>query len=667
MCPRSLRAALRLAAVVGFVFGVSGPVEGQSLYSAGFERDINRYRWTSDLSFSERIGAWTLDLKNAFRSDAFALFDDRLSFRDEDRLSLNLRRTLGGHLFSIYGTAGWFSLSRVLSHSLFAGMRFSGPGELWFEPLLGASVDRRPGFSEGVSRAPLRTDAGPAVGFRFGMPSTFVDEYEIELQGEGRFQKLSPRQGRSIRAFGSARRIFEQTRIRTSVKVASVRRDAYQAASFLNRTEASGRLAETVESTRSDTIIATIDIERSFQSGFLLGGRLDISANARQVRTLRAPESVLFFDSDFSRRVVEGEISSSFSRNELFLRFSVRAGAEVERRSLANEDALPIAQAAQKLNILRQADNDRGFISVQLNARVPVGSRTVLQADVSANILRHDTPLVNPDDRDELFYNGLLGVRTRLSRYLEIQLQLFASYFHTVYIKSERSAENNIHRSLRLRPTIRWRPASSTRIDLATQVRATYTVDDFLLPGRRPTDQSARELRYDLDAEHDFGKGIRLRATGRLSDLRLGRFLDDVFAEIPFDTLRTGSAWVRLQVGRRISAEIGFRSFIRSDFNRAATVKYIRKADDPNEEDLPATVTRPGREIIAQNGPTVSLVWPLRDGAFLRLDGWATVQRITHRLYGDLPEGFEDAIRRSARKGKRTLIPNLAISMQWTF
>ncbi|MCH8277268.1 MAG: hypothetical protein IIA50_07025, partial [Bacteroidetes bacterium] len=61
------------------------------------------------------------------------------------------------------------------------------------------------------------------------------------------------------------------------------------------------------------------------------------------------------------------------------------------------------------------------------------------------------------------------------------------------------------------------------------------------------------------------------------------------------------------------------------------------------------------------------LVWPLRDGAFLRLDGWATVQRITHRLYGDLPEGFEDAIRRSARKGKRTLIPNLAISMQWTF
>ena len=61
----------------------------------------------------------------------------------------------------------------------------------------------------------------------------------------------------------------------------------------------------------------------------------------------------------------------------------------------------------------------------------------------------------------------------------------------------------------------------------------------------------------------------------------------------------------------------------------------------------------------------MAIVWPMRRNAYLRVDGWATFQRISYRLYGDLPEGREEVIRDAARKGRRTMIPNLAVTMQW--
>ena len=52
-------------------------------------------------------------------------------------------------------------------------------------------------------------------------------------------------------------------------------------------------------------------------------------------------------------------------------------------------------------------------------------------------------------------------------------------------------------------------------------------------------------------------------------------------------------------------------------------------------------------------------------GSTLRLDGWLNLQRVHHRLYGTLPDASADAIRDAARRGTRTLIPNLALSIDW--
>jgi hypothetical protein len=196
-------------------------------------------------------------------------------------------------------------------------------------------------------------------------------------------------------------------------------------------------------------------------------------------------------------------------------------------------------------------------------------------------------------------------------------------------------------------------------------------VDDFLLEGRRPTDQSAREMQYDSEFRQQLGSGFEVVATGGLSDLRLGRFLKDAFAEIPFDTLRTYSGWFRLRSEGRLDAEVGLRLFVRTDFERASTVRYRRIDDagnyvvDEQGNVVRNTITRPGRRWIEQLGPTFAVTWPMKRASALRLDGWLNVQHIRQRLYGELPEESAAHIRREARRGSKKIIPNLTISVLW--
>lgn len=667
------RACCRLLLVAaGLLWWQTGWAQDVQRLQTQFERDVNRYRWEAVATVAQQAGRWQLDARNLFSSDAFLLFRDQLSFRDENLLHWTATRPLGRVLSArLRGHNGWYSQSRVFSQEVYAGVRYEPLPYAWVEPAFGMAWDRRPGVAPDRTLPPLRTDLGPAYGVRFAAAPPPQNGYVFSLEGEGAWQVITPRRGRALRLATSAEGTFEEARLGARFGVASVRRDAYEAVSFLNRDTGVDRLSETVEATTSDTLLAVLTLDTPFYLGTRLTSRLDLSSNNRFVRTYRAPTEALYFDTDFSRRAADAEVALHYERPRLSTRLAVRTGAEVERRQLANREDLPPTQAAQKANLLQQADSDRGLFSLHARARANPTARAVLSFDGSASILRHDTPEANPDDRDEVLHSAQLGLLYRFSRYVEADVRVFGTYFHTVYIDATRSAENNRQRSLRLRPGVQWSPSERTKVRLSTEVRATYTVDDFLLPGRRPKDQSARELRYDLEAEHDVGGGLRLLGEGSVSNLHLGRLLWDQFAEIPFDTLRTYSAWLRVQAGRTIVADVGVRIFVRTDFDRATSVRYPRRdaagallRDDAGQA-VTATISRPGRTWIEQIGPTCAISWPMGNGSTLRLDGWLNVQHVRRRLYGGLPEATAADIRRAGQDGTRQVIPNVALTVLW--
>jgi hypothetical protein len=628
---------------------------------SGIERDVSMYRWVFGGMIQHAAGPWVFEADNQFRSDAFILFEDALRFRDENQLRWRLTRPISAQSRSISeGRLSYFSQSRVLIQSALTGIEYQHSPRLVVRPSVGVALDQRPGARIPGLQPALRTDAGPAFGLAFHARPETAPETRIEITGDGAYHSIRPRHGRTVSLMGSAQSRFEQTLLNASVSYGGARRDVYQSASFLNRGLPTDQFSETIEAATSDTMLVGITVQTPITGGLSFLSSIDAGYNRRLIRTHRAPEETLFFDTDFDRRAVELDLQLLLDRPSTDATLALTLGANAESRRLANRDRLPPAQAAQKGAILQQADFDRSLVSLRSSVEQQFGRSHSVRTEALASIVRRDTPALNLDDRDEAYHSVSIRFASRWSRYVQSEISVFGSYYHTVYLNAARSAENNKQRSLRLRPAVTWTPSQDTRVRLMSEVRATYTVDDFVLQTRRPRDQSAREMRFNVDVEQNLGHGLRLLAQGGYDDLRLGRLIWSDFAEIPFDTLRTYTTWIRLQAGGRVTSEIGARAYVRTSYTRSIFVRYESPLDGSA-----AIVNRPGREWITQIGPTSSITAYIGDRSEVTFLGWLNVQRVFHDLYGPLPEEEAGIIRDRARSGTRLVIPNLTLQVRW--
>ena len=634
-----------------------------------FDREVNLYRWQSTARWDAQWALWRVSVVNRFMSDAFIQFNDQLRFRDEDRMHLEAERRLGPKMYgTLRANIDWFGSSRASSRGLLAGLSYRPNRALAIVPLLGVAYDRRPGVSQSDGTTVQRSDEGLAGGGAVTIVPSTVAGYLVDLEAEGLWENLSPRRGHRLNVAGNAERTFGDARLSSSLRLSSRRRDTYQAASFLNRDQA--QFAQSIEATTSDTLDARLQLMAPVTAGLRVIAQVDLRGNNRRIRTARAPEESIYFETNFARRALGSEVGLLYDRGSVSTELTAQVDISTERRELSNRDNLPASEAARKSLLLQQADYDELVLGVQGRFRAAVLPRMTLMFAGSSRIVRHDTPIVNLDDRDEVVHNLDMGLQVRASRYLTAEVKLFGSYYHAVFLNGERSAENSVQRSLRLRPSVRWRPHARTRVELASEVRATYTVDDFVLPGRTSKDQSAREMRLETHWEQAVAQDSDFKFTASFADLRLGRLLWASFAEIPFDTLRTYNLWVRLESGRRLRGELGWRAFVRSDYDRIARVLYARldAAGEPLRDAsgavLQTSIVRAAQRWITQMGPAAAVNWT-RGASILRLEAWANVQRVFHILYGTLPESSREHIRRSARQGTRRLIPLVRLGVSW--
>ena len=275
-----------------------------------FERDINRYRWGADLQVQQKIKQWQFSLNNQFSSDAFILFNDLLSFRDENLLRWSLGKSISQSTLTprFRGNLAWYSQSRVLSQDVYAYTTFSLFDVLSIEPAVGFAMDQRPGARMGQDLAPLKRDAGPAFGGQLRFAPQKTEDYEVQVNAGGNLQLINPRRGRSIRMAGKAERLFDETRLGSTFSYSNARRDAYQANSFLNRDTDANLLSQTIEATTSDTLFIGLELATPLAKSIDLTSRVDFTANNRKIRTFQAPDQSLFFDTDFNRRTVDAEV-----------------------------------------------------------------------------------------------------------------------------------------------------------------------------------------------------------------------------------------------------------------------------------------------------------------------------------------------------------------------
>ena len=93
--PARLLAAVKSAigcCLVSILGAIGSLAQSDLQVETQFNREVNLYRWQSTALWNAQLGLWQVSIANRFMSDAFIQFDDRLRFRDEDRMRLNADR-----------------------------------------------------------------------------------------------------------------------------------------------------------------------------------------------------------------------------------------------------------------------------------------------------------------------------------------------------------------------------------------------------------------------------------------------------------------------------------------------------------------------------------------------------------------------------------------------
>lgn len=664
-----MAAGLRCALAVAFAAAASARAQTPpdtlgATVETRLERDRTRVRGVVATRLRAVVGPWRIAADGRYLADGFGrLSSASFDWREDLALTASAWRPLRPGLdLTAASTTVRIPQARVTRHESFAGLAFRSDPGLRVIARAGVALDARPGAPIGLVVPTLRQDAGPSLGldvhYNDGQPGQ-----ALSFDGQATGALLGARRAGDV--FGHAVYRLDGPRLRVSAdgRYRLTRRDAYNAVPFSGPPRPS---AEVVEATVSDTLDARADADLPLLTLPVAGPlRLALAgAFGRTTRRLRTPGAVtgaLAFDTDLARQTLDADAALALDRPGLAARFGVRTGAARETRRLVNGAALPAVEAARKADLLLQTDFARSTLALVGTARLDRGRWLVL-LDAERSILRFDTPDENPDDRDEALASGRAVVRYLATAGLALRTEVVGTDQHTVYLRRARSAESQRQRTLRLRPGLDATLGRATRLSLDTEVRATYTRDDFTLPGRDRSDQSAREWRLESAFEHAFEAGpmagLRLEAEARLSDLRLGRLLPDRFAEVPFDTLRTVSLAAALTGGTRWRYRIGWRMFRRADAERALSVSFVRA------DNSAATVTRPGTSVFTQTGPVASLMLPLAGGSEVRIEGWYAVQRARSVLVGPLPASDAAAIARAAT-GRLLLQPTVMVAARW--
>lgn len=225
----------------------------------------------------------------------------------------------------------------------------------------------------------------------------------------------------------------------------------------------------------------------------------------------------------------------------------IRYEERAEDNALLLEDAGGLSNALSKK--VSGALNATSFESKSTVASLKLlsglSTRDTLTAEVNARMYRFDTPSEeNVDDRDEQYFYSTLRYTHRFTPTLELLGELKAASGHLVYIKSDRSAQNNRTKKLAFANAARI-TAGSLRNTLSAEVYANYTEYDFMLPTTLATNDfvirglSALDSFFYALSKPSLGSsptGISFRAEYRISER--GTFNPTAFSERPLLAIR---------------------------------------------------------------------------------------------------------------------------------
>jgi hypothetical protein len=284
--------------------------------------------------------------------------------------------------------------------------------------------------------------------------------------------------------------------------------------------------------------------------------------------------------------------------------------------SLFNRDeknaVIPVFDISQdQLDIIRKQEFQRDNISNRFRifslGQQPIGEQDTIGYDISASLLRYDTPSTqNNDDRDEQLIIGSLFWRRSINQQISMSISGGIQQTHVVFLKSERSSLNNRNSSIRLNPIFHWK-TSLFEIHPQFEVLANYTIFDFELPGTALRSFSFRQFSYRDSIMYHFRQGWTLESNLFIRRFDRGIMSWSEFSETPV-TMSTEQFFKFLMF---VPASHGFRIGLGG--------RFYRLSQEPYQSNVGQSQLQSETYIY---GPEMSGMMIYPDGSSISLKSW---------------------------------------------
>lgn len=487
--------------------------------------DFGRLRWVN--TYRGRIS----------RTNSLSATDDESSFIDLSvpigGFSPNLQPPFGNQFPATPALSAVFRQSWMLARDartpLGSGENVNAAVGARYEPQVGNWVEGLVG-AEHSSQLGVRA-TGPLAGITAGVTGLMVDEWELTARSLADWNAMDARRTNTDVALSTnvLRNLEEGSALSLSAGYTGQRRD------FLS----------TIASDKPDSLLIETRGERRFSVAtsllYNLSQALSITASGnvyvngidRSYGSFSPNAPITGVNRTLFEFLLDLSTEVSYAANA----YTLVGRVGLFRRDEENGVQPVFAIDESNLTSLRtqeiQRDNATMRTSMLGRGEIRLSAVDTLRVEGSGSLLRYDTPsALNYDDRDELSVLASVSYARRFTPTLSFALTLSGQDVHVVFLRAQRSAQNNVFRVLRLSPTIYINGAVVT-MQPQCEVLANYTVYDFDESAGATQSYSLRQLSYRDSMRIQLTPALHIEAQLLLRYSERSSFSWTDFAEVP--------------------------------------------------------------------------------------------------------------------------------------
>jgi hypothetical protein len=242
------------------------------------------------------------------------------------------------------------------------------------------------------------------------------------------------------------------------------------------------------------------------------------------------------YDTEIQELNVNSDAALRFNFEPVDALFKLSYFDRNEKYALINPGRIAPIFITQTSDLESSKNNHSTLFKLSSNVYYSISQKNRLELSGSASIFRYDTPSSeNTDDRDELNYFIYIGHKYDNYKTLQLINSVDVSLYHTVYIFSDKSSNNNWNRIIRFTSRSVFNPFKALRTANTFSVLANYTVYDFEDIISTVKSYSFRQFDFKDSTNLLLSRYFGIDLYGEIKLYERGELNWNAFAERPLD------------------------------------------------------------------------------------------------------------------------------------